>query len=56
MAEKDEKDREAWTPRIETKPLFLNSAEYERGLGEESSPPDIDIPDEGPEQSGEKIP
>jgi hypothetical protein len=56
MAEKDEKDREAWSPRIETKPLFLNSAEYQRGLGESSSPPDIDIADQGPLESGVKLP
>ncbi len=45
----------AATGWIVTKPLFLNGAEYERGLGEGSSPPDIDIPDEGPGAIGEKV-
>jgi hypothetical protein len=46
MAEKDKKDREPWSPRIENKPLFINSADFERGLDEASKAPDIDIADE----------
>jgi hypothetical protein len=46
MAQKDKKDREPWSPRIESKPLFINSADFERGLGEASNPPDADIADE----------
>jgi hypothetical protein len=37
----EKKDREPWSPRIEKEPLFTNSADYERGLGGESDPPDI---------------
>jgi hypothetical protein len=40
MAEKDEKEREPWAPRIDKMPLFINSADYERSLGEDSSPAD----------------
>jgi hypothetical protein len=55
MAERDKKDREAWTPRIERDPLFTNSADFERGLGEASNPPDIDVADEGAEDTEEDI-
>jgi hypothetical protein len=55
MAEKDELEHEPWSPRIEGKPLFLNSADYERSLGEGSSPPDIDISNEGPEETRETV-
>jgi hypothetical protein len=54
MAEKDKKDREPWSPRIEGKPLFINSADFERGLDEASKPPDIDIADEGTEDDDEQ--
>jgi hypothetical protein len=53
IAEKQEKEREPWSPRIERTPLFINSAEYERGLGEESRAPDIEISDEEPQDSSE---
>ncbi len=47
MAVEGKKEREAWTPRIDSNPLFKNSADYERDLGEEK---DIDIEeDEGTE-------
>ena len=55
MAEKDEKDREPWAPRIDKMPLFINSADYERSLGEDSSPPDIETSDEEPEDMGEQV-
>jgi hypothetical protein len=55
MAGKDEKAREPWTPRIDSKPLFINSADYERSLGEGSNPPDTDIVDEESEDGGETI-
>jgi hypothetical protein len=55
MAGKDEKDHEPWYPRIDSKPLFINSADYERSLGEGSNPPDTDILDEEPEDSGETV-
>jgi hypothetical protein len=48
MAEKVKKDREPWSPRIESDPLFINSADFERGLGEASKLPDIE--DEGTEE------
>ncbi|HEV2701815.1 MAG TPA: hypothetical protein VGV09_09310 [Steroidobacteraceae bacterium] len=40
MAE-ERKEREPWSPRIEKEPLFVNSADFERGLGQRSDPPDI---------------
>ena len=49
MAEKDKKEREPWSPRIDKNPLFINSADFERGLDEASRPPDIDVADEGTE-------
>jgi hypothetical protein len=55
MTEKDEKDREPWAPRIKSLPLFTNSADYERSLGEGSSPPDVDILDDGPEDVEETV-
>ncbi|HTB68622.1 MAG TPA: hypothetical protein VK727_20550 [Steroidobacteraceae bacterium] len=51
MAEKVKKDREPWSPRIESDPLFINSADFERGLGEASKLPDIE--DEGVEEDEE---
>jgi hypothetical protein len=51
MAE-PKKDRDPWTPRIEKEPLFINSADFERGLGEASNPPDIT--DEGEEEDEDK--
>jgi hypothetical protein len=55
MAEKDEKDREPWVPRIDRMPLFINGADYERSLGEDSSPQDNETSDEGPEDMGEQV-
>jgi hypothetical protein len=55
MAERNEKDREPWSPRIESTPLFINGADYERSLGEERSPPDIEISDERPGDIGETV-
>jgi hypothetical protein len=46
MAAKDKQDREPWSPRIESERLFINSADFERGLAEGSNPPDTDITDE----------
>ena len=37
----EKKDCEPWCPRIEQAPLFINSADYERGLGHASNPLDI---------------
>jgi hypothetical protein len=54
MAEKDEKEREPWAPRIDKMPLFINSADYERSLGEDSSPADNETSDEGLEDMGEQ--
>jgi hypothetical protein len=54
MAEQDKKEREPWSPRIENKPLFINSADFERRLDEASKPPDIDIVDEGTEDDDEQ--
>jgi hypothetical protein len=53
MPEKDEKDREPWTPRLDRQPLFTNSADYERSLAEGSGAPDIDTAEEGSEEIGE---
>ena len=53
MAEKGKKDREPWSPHIETEPLFINSADFERGLGESSSRLDSDIADEEVEDGDE---
>jgi len=51
MSEK-RKEREPWSPRIEKEPLFVNSADFERGLGEASDPPDIT--EEGDEDDEDK--
>ena len=45
MAEERKKDGEPWTPKLDSNPLFTNSADYERGLGEDEKTPDIDIED-----------
>jgi hypothetical protein len=45
MAEQRKKDGEPWTPKVDSNPLFTNSADYERGLGEDEKTPDIDIED-----------
>jgi hypothetical protein len=55
MAGKDEKDREPWLPRLDSSRLFINSADYERSLGEGSNPPDTDILEDEPEDSGETV-
>jgi hypothetical protein len=54
MTEKHEKDREPWSPRIDSMPLFTNSADYERALSADSSPPDLEVSDEGPKDNGEQ--
>ena len=53
MAEEVKKDREPWTPRIESDPLFTNSADFERGLGEAANPPYIDEENEASDDAGE---
>ena len=55
MAAKDEEELEPWSPWIERKRLFINSADFERSLGEASSPPDIGPSDERPEETGETV-
>jgi hypothetical protein len=52
MSEEDKKDREPWAPHIDSKPLFINSADFERRLGEASNPPDTDITEEEEEEPG----
>jgi hypothetical protein len=47
-----EKDKEPWSPRIDKKPLFTNSADFERGLGEARDPPDVT--EEGDEEDEDK--
>ena len=47
MAEERKKDGEPWTPKLDSNPLFTNSADFERRLGEDEKTPDIDIVDEG---------
>jgi hypothetical protein len=51
MAERS-KDQEPWSPRIDKQPPFVNSADFERGLGEASNPPDIT--EEGDEEDADK--
>jgi hypothetical protein len=53
----EKKDREPWSPRIEKQPLFTNSADYERGLGDASNPPDItdEEQEEDEEEKGSPI-
>jgi hypothetical protein len=53
MAEEVKKDREPWTPRIESDPLFINSADFERGLGEAAKLPDLDEESEESEEAEE---
>lgn len=55
MAKHGKKDGEPWTPKVEGKPFFTNSADLERGLGEDGKTPDIDIVDEGMEDGAEEI-
>jgi hypothetical protein len=45
MTQRRKQDGEPWTPKIDSNPLFTNSADYERGLGEDEKTPDIDIED-----------
>lgn len=51
MAE-ERKEREPWSPKIDKEPLFVNSADFERGLGEASGPPGID--EQGEEEDEDK--
>jgi len=46
MAE-EKKDREPWIPRLESEPLFTNSADYERDLNHTNNP--LEITSEEPE-------
>jgi hypothetical protein len=55
LVEKQDKDREPWSPRVESAPLFVNSADYERSLGHETGVPEIEIVGEEPEDSGEPV-
>jgi hypothetical protein len=55
MTEEYRKDREPWSPRIEKLPLFINSADYERGLSEIRKSPSVDISEEEPEEGGESV-
>jgi hypothetical protein len=55
MEEKPKKDREPWSPRVDGMPLFTNSADYERSLGEGSGPPNLDIVDEDPKDGEEEV-
>jgi hypothetical protein len=48
----EKKDHEPWIPKLDKQPLFTNSADYERGLGEASDP--LDITDEEPEDEEEE--
>ncbi len=48
MSEEKAGGRKPWSPRIENAPLFINSADYERRLGEADDPPE-DATDEGQE-------
>jgi hypothetical protein len=45
MAMQGKKDHQPWSPRIESSPLFVNSADYERGLRHESSTSELDLGD-----------
>lgn len=51
MPEKQAFEQEPWTPRIDGLPLFTNSADYERSLGEGSGAPELEIAKDGPEDS-----
>jgi hypothetical protein len=42
MAEQRKKDGEPWTPKLDSNPLFINSADFERGLGADEKTPDLD--------------
>jgi hypothetical protein len=55
LAETQKTDREPWSPRIDRMPLFINSADYERSLGEDSSPPDIEISGGEPKDIGKQV-
>jgi hypothetical protein len=55
MAEQRKKDGEPWTPKIESDQLFINSADFERGLGEDEKTPDIDIIDDAGEDDADDI-
>jgi hypothetical protein len=55
MAEERKKDGEPWTPKLDSNPLFTNSADFERRLGEDEKTPDIDIVDEGEPDDAQDI-
>jgi hypothetical protein len=55
MSEQRRKDGEPWTPKLDSDPLFTNSAEFERGLGDDGKTPDIDIVDEDAPDDAEEI-
>jgi hypothetical protein len=56
MAQKPEQDQEPWSPRIEGLPLFTNSADYERSLSQDISPPELQTSEEVAEDSGGEAP
>lgn len=47
MAMEGKRGHQPWYPRIDSSPLFVTSAEYERGLGHEHSEREFDLADEG---------
>ena len=55
MTEQQEKDQEPWSPGIEGLPLFSNSADYERSLGRDGQPPELEVAAEGPQENSEEI-
>ena len=56
MAKEGKRDRHPWFPRLESSPLFVTSAEYERILGHEGSAPEFDLPEEDVEVPDEEVP
>jgi hypothetical protein len=55
MTEKPEQEQEPWSPRIEGLPLFTSSADYERSLSQDRSPPELEIAEESAEVDGAEV-
>ncbi len=56
MAMEGRKGHQPWSPRIESSPLFITGAEYERGLGREDGAGELDLADEDAARPDDGLP